>query len=133
MTSLLAARRQHLAAALGLHARAEAVSLGAAAAARLKCALWQSNPPFVLRSRRPVCFTRKRDIALVSSAAVFEFISVCDPCGQGQENQTNASKLRDNPGVSRQHEFSLVNPGDSAAFFPARQRGATWPLRHDCR
>ena len=47
MASLLAARRQHLAAALGLHANAEAVRLGAPAASRLKCALWQNNPPLL--------------------------------------------------------------------------------------
>src|SRR5205814_7105787 len=47
MASLLAARRQHLAAALGLHANAEAVCLGAPAASRLKCALWQNNPPLL--------------------------------------------------------------------------------------
>ena len=46
MASLLAARRQHLAAAFRLHACAESVRLRAAAPARLKCALWQSNPPF---------------------------------------------------------------------------------------
>jgi hypothetical protein len=45
MASLLAARRQHPAAALGLHACAEAVRLGASASARLKSALWQDNPP----------------------------------------------------------------------------------------
>jgi len=47
MASLLAARRQHPTAALRLHACAEAVRLCAAAAARLKCALWQNNPPLV--------------------------------------------------------------------------------------
>jgi hypothetical protein len=45
MASLLAARRQHSAATLGFHAYAEAVRLGASAAARLKCALWQNHPP----------------------------------------------------------------------------------------
>src|SRR5262249_22814906 len=45
MAPLLAARRKHLAAARGLHARAEAVRLGAPASARLKSALWQSHPP----------------------------------------------------------------------------------------
>jgi hypothetical protein len=45
MASLLAARRQHLAATLRLHTYAEAVRLGASAFARLKCALWQNNPP----------------------------------------------------------------------------------------
>jgi len=45
MASLLAARRQDLAAARRLHARAEAVRFSAPAPARLKCALWQNNPP----------------------------------------------------------------------------------------
>jgi len=49
MASLLAASRQNLAAAYGLHARAKSVRLGAAALARLICALWQSNPPLELR------------------------------------------------------------------------------------
>jgi hypothetical protein len=47
MAPFLAARRQHPAAALGFHAYAEAVRLGAPAFARLKCALWQSNPPLI--------------------------------------------------------------------------------------
>ncbi len=47
MASLLAARRKHLAAALRLHAYAEAVRLGASASARLKCALRQNNPPLL--------------------------------------------------------------------------------------
>src|SRR5216684_1449439 len=47
MASLLAAGRQHLAAAFRLHACAEAVRLGASAFARLKCALWQNNPPLL--------------------------------------------------------------------------------------
>ena len=63
MASLLASCRQHSAAAFRLHAYAEAVRFGAAAAARLKCALWQSNPPLIIRSRRAVCFTRKRGVA----------------------------------------------------------------------
>src|SRR5713101_4966397 len=67
MTSLLAARRQHFSAALRLHANAEAVRLGAPAASRLKCALWQNNPPllpaichmrYVIRNRRAVSFIR---------------------------------------------------------------------------
>lgn len=45
MASLLAARRQDLAAAYRFHARAEPVRLRAASLPRLKCALWQSNPP----------------------------------------------------------------------------------------
>jgi len=45
MTALLAARRQHFAATLGLHTRAKPVCLGAAAFPRLICTLWQSIPP----------------------------------------------------------------------------------------
>lgn len=45
MASLLAARCQHSAAAFRLHAGAEPVGLGAAAAPRLIRTLWQSNPP----------------------------------------------------------------------------------------
>jgi hypothetical protein len=45
MTALLAARRQHLAATLGLHTHAKSVCLGAAAFPRLICTLWQSIPP----------------------------------------------------------------------------------------
>src|SRR4030095_14986380 len=59
MTSLLAASRQDLAAAYGFHARTETVRLGAAAFARLKCALWQSNPPLLLRlAARRCCRAR---------------------------------------------------------------------------
>jgi hypothetical protein len=46
MAALLAARRQDLAAARRLHARAEAMRLCPAPPAWLKCALWQNNPPF---------------------------------------------------------------------------------------
>src|ERR1700721_4594433 len=49
MASLLAACRQNFATAYGLHARAESVRLRAASFPRLKCALWQSNPPLVAR------------------------------------------------------------------------------------
>jgi len=49
MASLLAAGRQNPAAARGLHARAESVRLRAAPLPRLKCALWQSNPPLAAR------------------------------------------------------------------------------------
>jgi hypothetical protein len=45
MTSLLAARRKHFAPARGLHARSKPVCFGAAAFPRLKCTLWQVNPP----------------------------------------------------------------------------------------
>jgi hypothetical protein len=49
MTALLAARRQHFAATLGLHTHAKPVCLGAAAFPRLICTLWQSIPPLFLR------------------------------------------------------------------------------------
>ena len=49
MASLLAACRQDLAASYRLHARAESVRLRAASLPRLKCALWQSNPPLISR------------------------------------------------------------------------------------
>jgi hypothetical protein len=58
MASLLAARRQYPAAALRLHAYAEAVRLGASASPRLKCALWQINPPLQIRNREAASFTR---------------------------------------------------------------------------
>ena len=45
MTALLAARCKHSAATFGLHARTKPVCLGAPALPRLKCTLWQSNPP----------------------------------------------------------------------------------------
>ena len=73
MASLLAARRKHLAATLGLHAHAKTVRLGAPAFARLIGSLWQSNPPLsypfrvscnVLRAARTLhfvlCFVRRR-------------------------------------------------------------------------
>jgi hypothetical protein len=50
MTALLAPCRKHSAASGGLHARTESVRLGAPASARLIGALWQSNPPYILRT-----------------------------------------------------------------------------------
>jgi hypothetical protein len=61
MAPFPAARRQHFAAAFRLHARAEPVRLGAAAAPRLIGALWHSNPPFLLRNFAVVRFTRGAD------------------------------------------------------------------------
>jgi len=54
MASLLAACRQNFPAAYCLHARAESVRLRAASFPRLKCALWQSNPPLVARPHTQV-------------------------------------------------------------------------------
>jgi hypothetical protein len=45
MASLLAARRQHLAASDGLHPYAKSVRLRSPPFSRLICSLWQSNPP----------------------------------------------------------------------------------------
>jgi hypothetical protein len=59
MASLLAASRQDLAATYGLHARAKSVRFGAAALARLICALWQSNPPLELRVAPGKSFSAK--------------------------------------------------------------------------
>ena len=50
MTALLAARRKHPAASGGLHTRTKSVRFGAPAFARLISALWQSNPPYILRT-----------------------------------------------------------------------------------
>jgi len=49
MAALLAPRRKHLAASGGLHTRPKSVRFGAPAFARLISALWQSNPPCILR------------------------------------------------------------------------------------
>src|SRR5262249_15238186 len=86
MASLLAACGKNLTAAYGLHARAESVRLGATALARLKCALWQSNPPIRLRVARGKSFTKSpNDTVLAASAAVFESTSVLGTRGHGQE------------------------------------------------
>src|SRR5258708_27560262 len=81
MASLLAARCQHPAAAFRLHARTESVRLGAAASARLKCSLWQSNPPLEVRDRSVVCITGHRGAAheslqrLVSNLVVYSTLA----------------------------------------------------------
>ena len=72
MASLLAARRQDFPAADRFHAGAEPVGLGPPASPRLKRALWHSNPPSLF--------------AQPKTAVVLEFISVCEPHRQGQEN-----------------------------------------------
>jgi len=60
MASLLAACRQDSAAALRLHARAEAVRLCAAPPAWLKCALWQNNPPIYPRPQSDLLSLQSR-------------------------------------------------------------------------
>jgi hypothetical protein len=98
MASLLAARRQHLAAAFRLHAYAEAVRLGAPAFARLKCALWQNNPPLLslictTRSPGSPFHPRRRKGPLPAPPAAFESSSVFDPRAHGQENRYSAHGL----------------------------------------
>jgi hypothetical protein len=98
MASLLAARRQHLAATRGLHARAETVRLGAPAFARLKCALWQNNPPLLpaignTLSQCGLFHPQPQNSPLASSAAGSEFSSVFDPRAQGQETMMGSNRL----------------------------------------
>src|SRR5258707_10470857 len=83
MTALLAACRKHSAASGGLHARSETVRLGAPALARLIGALWQSNPPYILRIAAPQISGR---IPQAASAALCESVSVVDPRAHGQES-----------------------------------------------
>src|SRR5215471_2397153 len=90
MTSLLAARCQHLAAAFCFHACAEPVSLGAAAPARLIRTLWQSNPPLYYATALWSVSRAMRTALLAVSAADFEILSVCDPRAQGQERLRSA-------------------------------------------
>jgi len=68
MASLLAASRQDLAATYGLHARAKSVRLGAAALARLICALWQSNPPLELRVAQGKSFGPNPNASLLAAS-----------------------------------------------------------------
>jgi hypothetical protein len=70
MTSLLTARRKHLAAAFRLHAHAKTVRLGTPAFARLICALWQSNPPLILRAARTGSFRCPRAQAAISISPI---------------------------------------------------------------
>jgi hypothetical protein len=70
MTALLAARCKHPAATLGLHARTKSVRLGAPAFPRLKCTLWQSNPPLTawIRLANSPSFTLQRRFAARSQS-----------------------------------------------------------------
>jgi hypothetical protein len=68
------------------------VRLGAPAFARLKCALWQNNPPLLYllcntRSPGSPYHPRRRNGPLLASPAAFESSSVFDPHTQGQENR----------------------------------------------
>jgi hypothetical protein len=96
MASLLAACRQYLAATLRLHACAEAVRLGASAFPRLKCALWQNNPPslptiFITRLQGRLFHPHRQRSPLAPSLAAFESLSVFDPRAHGQENRTGVA------------------------------------------
>jgi hypothetical protein len=86
MTALLAACRKHLAASGGLHARPETVRLGAPTLARLISALWQSNPPCILRMTADRNYER-HPITPAASAALCESVSVIDPRVEGQESK----------------------------------------------
>ena len=106
MASLLAASRQDPAAAYGLHARTETVRLGAAAFARLKCALWQSNPPMFLRSATREYYA---DVAQAGLPAKFELSSVLVHGGRGQESDrwlTDRGKVK-HPGHDGDSRFRL--------------------------
>jgi hypothetical protein len=108
MAALLAARRKHFAATLGLHARTKPVRLGAAALPRLKCTLWQSNPPysldrlanfpnFILERRSAARshsepgwpWGRVRQALLPDFRQLSEFTSVLATRLKGQESSTN--------------------------------------------
>jgi hypothetical protein len=101
MTPFLAASRKHFAAALGLHARAKAVSFGAAASPRLKSTLWQSNPPLIfLRSSGSLniysfsCTLLRNEESLAQAVRALlpvfrqhlQTSSVLAACARGQEN-----------------------------------------------
>jgi hypothetical protein len=77
MTSLFTARRQHLAAALRLHARAEAVRLGTPAPSRLKCALWQTIPLcfplLVIRNPQMIPIIRARAVVPILPPLTVQF------------------------------------------------------------
>jgi hypothetical protein len=96
MASLLAARRQHLAAALRLHTHAEAVRLGAPASARLKSALWQTIPLYSTPSRVSLFRLLRQNSPLASLTARSEFTSVFDPCAHGQETMTESNRCASN-------------------------------------
>ena len=61
MTALLAARRQHFAAAFGFHTHPKPVCLGAAPSPRLKCTLWQSNPLSIYETCRELVSRSSRN------------------------------------------------------------------------
>ena len=105
MAALLAARRKHLAASGGLHARTESVRFCAPALARLISALWQSCPPLVTRAEHAkfqmqnfaLLGTRRPEPGSGSQAApaaVCESVSVVDPRAQGQESRHGVDSMR---------------------------------------
>src|SRR6266446_1440853 len=114
MTALLAACRKHSAASGGLHARSETVRLGAPALSRLIGALWQSNPPYILRiaaSQISGC------IPQAASAALCESVSVVDPRAHGQESGGIAYR---------------AGKSDTPAFHHGDSRCARYPMMITC-
>jgi hypothetical protein len=105
MAALLAARRKHLAASGGLHARTESVRFCAPALARLISALWQSYPPLVTRAEHAkfqmqnfaLLGTRRPEPGSGSQAApaaVCESVSVVDPRAHGQESRHGLDSMQ---------------------------------------
>jgi hypothetical protein len=97
MASLLAACRKNFSAAYGLHARAKPVRLGSASLARLICALWQNNPPSVVRARFAVRHLVRRSLGKhtpAASAAHSELSSVLGLAQEGQESAGVGYKAR---------------------------------------
>jgi hypothetical protein len=110
MASLLAACRQDPAAAYGLHARAKSVRFGAAALARLICALWQSNPPLRLRVAPGNLSELNPNASLLAAfTAGCESTSVLWPLAHGQENAGVAYRAgkSDTPGSARFHAGAM--------------------------
>jgi len=115
MASLLAASRQDPAAARGLHARTETVRLGAAAFARLICALWQSNPPISTYAWLSAGIARRkpRTGRLGGKIRIIKFTG---GWRGGQENDGLAYRERksDTP-LELEDEFVTLNADDDVA------------------
>jgi len=142
MTALLAARRQHFAATLGLHTHAKPVCLGAAAFPRLICTLWQSIPPcfFVESSAgpaRPHAPTLRRPFAagshqlprwlwgLLRQARLPhfgqhpEFTSVLAARAQGQENAWLAATVLPSTSADSRDQISGLNRLSRMRYYPS--------------
>jgi hypothetical protein len=147
MTPLLAARGKHFAATLGLHARAKTVRFGAPAFARLKCALWQNNPPLLpmmihtisnTRSRGHLFHPQRRNSTPIHSMAGPEFSSVFDPCAQGQETKPSVPGRFERLARGRLARTSQVRPhlrlrGPCSRELPTRRVSAGMQRKDRCR